>query len=225
MKTCPSCNAELPSDVHKCPSCGEWVGDFDAMLFQPVAGSAGISDKPKSAIICPACGERALPRQTRCLKCNSRLQSLANAWEDGSASEPIPLKAEDGAAPSTICPSCGAPIAAASVICIDCGFDKRKGRRLEMKHREDRPQEEEAEPRLQRRRGRTSERPRVASTVAIGLGVGLLLASLYIIPVWIQGPLFELGNGRKAPWLDLVSWPFVAVSALILLFGVIIRSR
>lgn len=42
--------------------------------------------------------------------------------------------AEESISPATPCPGCGAALAAGAVLCIECGFDKRKGRRLDTVH-------------------------------------------------------------------------------------------
>jgi hypothetical protein len=118
-------------------------------------------------------------------------------------------------------------MARASVLCIECGFDKRKGRRLETVHRAPAAglEEEDAAPAAEdRRRGERRGRRGLGSLLCIGGGLGLLIASLYVLPVMIMGPMLEMQQRRKVPWAEAVSWPFVAFAGLLLVAGLVMRA-
>src|SRR5262249_46370183 len=69
---------------------------------------------------CPTCGQRVLPRQSRCLQCNTRLHEPALPPDAAEAEPPpVPVAADSG------CPGCGKPLAEAPVLCIECGYDLR----------------------------------------------------------------------------------------------------
>jgi hypothetical protein len=113
----------------------------------------------------------------------------------------------------------------ASVICIECGFDKRKGRRLETIHQPVAEEENDVPPAPRVRSTRKRPVSGLGGLVCIGGGLGLLIASLYVMPVLIMGPMLEMQQGRKVPWGEAVSWPFVAFSAMVLILGLVMRAR
>jgi hypothetical protein len=112
---------------------------------------------------CPACGQRALPFQTRCLHCNARLNEVVPA-------EPSAAGAVQAAAPADgKCPGCGKELAPAAVLCIDCGYDLRTGRKRATVHAgAEEGSDAEARP---RKRKRHAPLPAGLATVRVGLGL------------------------------------------------------
>ena len=96
-----------------------------------------MSQPPLGPVRCPACGQKALPA-ARCLYCNARLneavlvEPVADdaipvaplADEAIQATPTIPLRSTEGK-----CPSCDKALSAGAVLCIDCGYDLRTGRK------------------------------------------------------------------------------------------------
>jgi hypothetical protein len=74
----------------------------------------------------------ALPKQTRCLSCNARIQHGAAA--EKSASEAIQTVPPPPSGTDGKCPGCGKNLAVGAVLCIECGYDLRSGRKRETVH-------------------------------------------------------------------------------------------
>ena len=111
--------------------------------------------QPSSGLVqCPSCGQKALPMQTRCLHCNARLREPKS---DAPTDEyVIPFQADAPAPPMVAdgkCPGCGKDMAAAAVLCIDCGYDLRSGRKRETVHAVAEQEPEPEAPRRKRKRG------------------------------------------------------------------------
>jgi hypothetical protein len=114
---------------------------------------------PPGPVRCPACGQQALPLQSRCLHCNARLNEV------------LPVKPSD-AVPAVLlpvdgkCPECGKELAEGAVLCIECGYDLRTGRKRTTRHAR---AEEEPEPQP-RRKLHVGPLPLGLSYVQLGLG-------------------------------------------------------
>ncbi len=154
-----------------------------------------MSHQPLGPVRCPACGQKALPAQTRCLYCNARLNEAVLvepvAVDAIQVAAPIPLQSADGK-----CPDCGKELPAEAVLCIDCGYDLRTGRKRQTVHA---LAEEEAElvvPR-RKRKGRPEPLPAGLGKVQLGLGfhyarlVLTLLAVLGIMGLLAYGMIFK----------------------------------
>ena len=89
--------------------------------------------QPQGPRRCGACGEKALPKQTHCLHCKARLLSWpppAVAGADGIQSDSLPPSPRaDGK-----CPGCDKELPPTAVLCIECGYDLRTGRKRETVH-------------------------------------------------------------------------------------------
>jgi ribosomal protein L40E len=149
-----------------------------------------MTSQPAAPRQCPTCGRELPPGQDNCAFCAATL----------SAAEPVVVVAADAPAPPTPCPGCGAPLAAAAVICIACGFDRRKGRRLETVHA--------APPRRKRRRAGGSGMPAsyfvwlLGAWGLIALGLACILSGIFLI--WMHSFLDRVAleqSGRFSdPW-------------------------
>lgn len=109
--------------------------------------------QPPRPVRCPACGQKALPMQTRCLHCNARLNEVMPAGPTAAAAvqaaEAVPPPPSDGK-----CPGCGMGLAEGAVLCVACGYDLRTGRKHATIHA---PVEEEGDPAPPRRKRRGRE--------------------------------------------------------------------
>ncbi len=73
---------------------------------------------------CPACGQKALPHQSRCLSCNALLEKAVPAEPSaGEAIQPAPLPLLPIAEGKY--PGCGHDLATEAVLCIQCGYNQR----------------------------------------------------------------------------------------------------
>ena len=89
--------------------------------------------RPLGPVRCPACGQMALPLQTRCLNCNARLNEVVPVETAASdavhAAPPVPPPIT-----YTVCPGCGKELSVGAVLCIECGYDLRTGRKRDTVH-------------------------------------------------------------------------------------------
>lgn len=155
-----------------------------------------MSPKAPGPLRCPACGQKALPNESRCQYCNARLHEappVEMPARDAIALAPsIPLQAADGK-----CPGCGQEMPAGSVLCIACGYDVRIGRKRETVHA-DTEEEPVAVARRRKRRGRQEPLPAGLAKVRRGLGyhyarlVLTLLAGLMVMGLISYGVAFKV---------------------------------
>jgi hypothetical protein len=156
---------------------------------------------------CPTCGERVLPRQSRCLRCNTRLheQDVPVPAEEAPP-PPVPVAAGGG------CPGCGRPLAEDAVLCIECGYDLRTGKR-----------------RQTRRTARVVERdvlPRSLAQVRLGLGfsyarsVVFLLLVVLLLGVFFYARATALAPEHPDTVILIASLAFLVLGAAWLLLGV-----
>src|SRR5262245_34981061 len=77
-----------------------------------------LAEGTASGNTCRICGQAAAFDQATCSLCGASLaeETPSSTLANGS---------------SSACPGCGAALARDAVLCIECGFDKRKGQRLE----------------------------------------------------------------------------------------------
>jgi hypothetical protein len=156
---------------------------------------------------CPTCGQRVLPRQSRCLQCNTRLhEPVVPAADAEEAPSPIPVAADGG------CPGCGRPLAADAVLCIECGYDLRTGKRRQTRHT-----------------ARVVERevlPRSLAQVRLGLGFGyaravvFLLLVVLLLGVFLYARATALAPEHPDTVILLASLAFLVLTAVWLLLGV-----
>src|SRR5262249_10547186 len=121
-----------------------------ALVAEPEP-QAGAGDRSPATGRCPKCGQRVLPRQSRCLQCNTRLHE-----EIVTAPAVATVPVQEPVAAGGVCPGCHRPLADDAVLCIECGYDLRVGKRRQM-----------------RRMARVVEReelPRTLELVKLGLG-------------------------------------------------------
>ena len=98
-------------------------------------------------ITCPSCGRRYVwkpqfaGRKVRCKCGESMRMPKPTATDDGTYDldlektdaprEPLPSEAGRTPAHGGKCPSCGTAISQQAVVCVQCGFDLKEGRRIE----------------------------------------------------------------------------------------------
>ena len=154
-----------------------------------------MSPKAPGPVRCPACGQKALPNESRCQYCKARLQEgtpVETPASDAIALAPaVPLQAADGK-----CPGCGQDLPEGSVLCIACGYDVRIGRKRETVHAL--AEEEPASGAARRKRGgRRGPLPAGLAKVQRGLGfhyarlVLTLLAGLMVMGLIGYGVAFK----------------------------------
>lgn len=133
---------------------------------------------------CPSCGERVLPMQSRCLRCNTRLiQQVLPATDSEAVQTQPPAPAHRGAAG---CPGCGAALGKDAVLCIQCGYDTRTGKRRQTRRLTPVEQREPLPP--------------VLSQVNLGLGFHYAQLILYLLShVGLLGLLLYALSNRPGP--------------------------
>jgi hypothetical protein len=132
---------------------------------------------------CPACGQKALPLQTRCVYCNARLNEVLPAEQAGEAiqpSTPVSLPPADGK-----CPGCAKELAAAAVLCIECGYDVRTGQKRETVYAVTEEEPGPNAPRRMRKRGR-EQLPAGLGKVQLGLGFHYARLVLTLLAVLVM---------------------------------------
>ncbi|MBW3598324.1 MAG: hypothetical protein KY475_13760 [Planctomycetes bacterium] len=147
--------AELAGKQVKCPKCGQPLtvgGGKQAAVAQPKAAAGPQSPADVIAVTCQ-CGARfgAKPelrgKTVKCPTCSQPLVvgAAASAVAAGASARSAPaggglglddLFDEVGLAPRAIgedaCPNCGAALAPEAVLCIQCGFDRQKGKKVKV---------------------------------------------------------------------------------------------
>jgi hypothetical protein len=155
-------------------------------------------DQSPGPVRCPTCGQRALPMQSRCLSCNARLREAAPVEKAGDAIQTVPLAPlppADGK-----CPGCARELPAGAVLCIDCGYDSRTGRKRETVHA---LVPEEAGPDSPPRKRNRRREPLPAGLARVQLGLGFhyarlvltLLAILVLMGLMCYGVTVKPGAG------------------------------
>jgi hypothetical protein len=100
----------------------------------PIAAQCGSCQKKFKA------PDNAAGKKAKCPQCGGVIQIPAleapkpAASDDHSVAEEAPAAAAAPAAPAADtsgCPACGAELAAKAVLCVDCGFDLRTGKKFE----------------------------------------------------------------------------------------------
>jgi hypothetical protein len=150
---------------------------------------------------CPKCGQRVLPRQARCLQCNTR---LLEEVVPVAAAETVPVPAPVAAAGG--CPGCGRPLGEDAVLCINCGYDLRTGKR-----------------RQTRRTAKVVERddlPRSLAQVSLGLGFYYARAVVFLLTavLFLGLPLYGMSTRLDPRQPDAV---VLVASLAILVLGAV----
>jgi len=164
--------------------------------------------RPLGPLCCPACGQKALPLETRCRYCNARLNQVLPV--EPAASEaiqvappvmpseaiqvapPLPLSTAEGK-----CPGCGKELPAGAVLCIECGYDLRSGRKRETVHALAEEEPGPDAPRRKRKRGRDLLPPGLGK-VQLGLGFHYARLVLTLLVVLVLMGLMCYGVTTKA---------------------------
>jgi hypothetical protein len=178
------------------------VEDVSPALNEPATYRLAPTDapppRPTGAVRCPACGQQALPAQSRCLYCNARLHKASPVRHQTSTA----VQAEHDPAPgpgsaagegeTKTCPGCGTLLQPRAVLCVGCGYDLRTGKRHETLRAARLGEDEEtgSSAPARQRQHRTS-----LAVVRVGLGFHQARMLLYLL----GGVLLVLVTAFSAP--------------------------
>jgi hypothetical protein len=194
---CPNCQKalaakeEMAGRTVRCPKCKK-------PLTVP-APKAAASQRP------PARREAA-PPQRQTAAASSSAGSTTSIWDDdlGAAASPA------GTGPSSPCPGCGKSLGEDKVVCIDCGYNRKLGRKMvtqssravrEARAARSRPHSAAADAAVRKPAKRRRRASREGSAEMIGgLGVMILAAAwlylgyVYLHRIYLYPPIMFIGG-------------------------------